>query len=60
MVHRFNERIRLVFQLRKVINAIIAAASSPGECVIGDGKIFVSQIEDIVHVRIKERGQEAL
>ena len=44
----------------EVINAIISAASSPGESAIGDGKIFVSPIEDIVRVRTKERGKGAL
>jgi|TARA_B100001750_G_C15304234_1_gene493858 nitrogen regulatory protein PII len=44
----------------EVINAIISAASSPGEGAIGDGKIFVSFVEDIVRVRTKERGEGAL
>lgn len=40
-----------------VIEAILDNASS-GE--IGDGKIFVSAVEDAIRVRTRERGDEAL
>lgn len=40
-----------------VIDAILDNASS-GE--IGDGKIFVSSVEDAIRVRTRERGNEAL
>ena len=43
-----------------VINAIIEASRSPGEGTIGDGKIFVTPIEDLVRVRTGERGDSAL
>ncbi len=40
-----------------VIEAVLHHASS-GE--IGDGKIFVSPVEDAIRVRTRERGDEAL
>lgn len=43
--------------VEKVIAAITAAARS-GE--IGDGKIFVSSIEDAIRIRTGERGDSAL
>jgi nitrogen regulatory protein P-II 1 len=39
------------------IEAIIAAAQT-GQ--IGDGKIFVSSVEEVVRIRTKERGREAI
>ena len=44
----------------RVVAAIIAAARSPGEGVIGDGKIFISKVEDAVRVRTQDRGDAAL
>ena len=41
----------------EVIDAIIAAAKT-GK--IGDGKIFVTDVEDCVRIRTGERGVEAL
>ncbi len=41
----------------KVVDAIMAAAKT-GK--IGDGKIFVSAVEDTVRIRTGERGKEAL
>lgn len=43
-----------------VINAIIDAAKGPGEGDIGDGKIFVTRVEDLARVRTGERGDSAL
>ena len=43
--------------VEKVIEIIIEAART-GE--IGDGKIFVSNIEEVVRVRTGERGKEAI
>ena len=40
-----------------VINAIIDAASS-GK--IGDGKIFVSKVEDVIRIRTGEHGSSAI
>ncbi|MBI4298653.1 MAG: P-II family nitrogen regulator [Chloroflexi bacterium] len=44
----------------KVIAAIVEAARSPGEGAIGDGKIFISRVEEAVRVRTGERGESAL
>ncbi len=44
----------------KVIKAITEAARSPGEGAIGDGKIFITDVQDAVRVRTNERGEAAL
>lgn len=44
-------------QLEKVIEAVIESAAT-GE--IGDGKIFVSAIDDCIQVRTGRRGEEAI
>ena len=46
--------------LEKVIDAILEAARSPGGGNLGDGKIFVSQVLDVVRVSSGERGAIAL
>ncbi len=43
-----------------VVNAIIGAARSPDGGQIGDGKIFISRVEDVVRVRTGEHGEVAL
>jgi nitrogen regulatory protein P-II 1 len=43
--------------LKKTVDAIIKSAWTG---VIGDGKIFVSNIEDVIRIRTKEEGPEAL
>ena len=43
-----------------VIDAIIDAARGPDGGQIGDGKIIVSPIEDVVRVRTGERGESAI
>jgi nitrogen regulatory protein PII len=44
-------------KLEKVIDAILKTAKT-GQ--IGDGKIFVSEIEDVIRIRTEESGREAL
>ena len=44
-------------QLKEVINALMKAAQT-GQ--IGDGKIFVSDLEDVIRIRTGERGKEAI
>ena len=44
-------------QVEEAINTIIKAAYS-GE--IGDGKIFVSPLEEVVRIRTSERGEKAI
>ncbi|HEM47541.1 MAG TPA: P-II family nitrogen regulator [Alphaproteobacteria bacterium] len=43
--------------VERVVEAIVAAART-GQ--VGDGKIFVSPVEDLVRVRTGESGEEAL
>ena len=42
------------------IEAILGAARADDEGAIGDGKIFISQISEVVRVRTDERNEEAL
>ena len=46
--------------LDSVIDGVTNAARSPGGGNIGDGKIFVSQISDVVRVSSGERGEVAM
>ena len=46
--------------LEKVIEAIIDAARSPGGGNIGDGKIFVSPVTEVVRISSGERGEIAI
>ena len=41
----------------EIVNAIVEAANTDK---IGDGKIFVLPVEDVIRVRTKERGRSAL
>jgi nitrogen regulatory protein P-II 1 len=41
----------------RVIDAVVAAASTGS---IGDGKVWSTEVEDVVRVRTGERGAEAL
>ncbi len=43
-----------------VINAIIRGARSPGDGEVGDGKIFVTRVEDVIRVRTGETGEAAI
>ena len=42
------------------IDAIAQAARSDSEGKIGDGKIFILPLEDVMRIRTRERGPEAL
>lgn len=44
-------------KLEKVVDAIIKTAKT-GQ--IGDGKIFISDVEDVIRIRTEESGREAL
>ncbi len=44
-------------QLDRIVEAIIAAANTN---TIGDGKIFVTTVEEAIRIRTGERGDEAL
>ena len=58
----FNPKIKIELvvaaeQVDKVVEAIRSAANSEK---IGDGKIFVLPIEDVMRVRTGERGKDAI
>lgn len=45
------------------VDAIISAARSKGEkkdAIVGDGKIFIQQLEDCIRIRTNERGRSAI
>ena len=42
------------------VNAIVEAARSGPEGRIGDGKIFILPLDDVVRIRTGERGPEAI
>ena len=44
----------------EAINAIIESARTPGEGQIGDGKIFITPVTEVVRVRTRERGEDAI
>lgn len=44
-------------QVEKTVEAIVAAAQTGR---IGDGKIFVSPVEDVIRIRTGERGKNAI
>ena len=44
----------------KVIDAIIEASRSSGDGEIGDGKIFITHVAEVIRVRTGERGGDAL
>jgi nitrogen regulatory protein P-II 1 len=53
-------KIELVLEddmLERAIDAILQAAHTGR---IGDGKIFISSVEDVIRVRTGERGKEAI
>ncbi|MBE8189871.1 MAG: P-II family nitrogen regulator, partial [Candidatus Thioglobus sp.] len=47
-------------QVDAVIEAISASAKSEGEGSVGDGKIFVNNLEKVVRIRTGETGSTAL
>ncbi|MDG0865757.1 P-II family nitrogen regulator [Candidatus Lucifugimonas marina] len=44
----------------KIIDAILGSAKSSEEGAIGDGKIFVSPVSEVIRVRTGERDEAAL
>jgi nitrogen regulatory protein PII len=44
----------------KVVETIVQGARSGAEGKIGDGKIFISPLEQVVRIRTGETGEEAL
>lgn len=46
--------------LDTTVDAILESAVDEGEAVIGSGKIFVTQLEECIRIRTKERGGQAI
>ncbi|GAB4042444.1 MAG: P-II family nitrogen regulator [Rubrivivax sp.] len=46
--------------LQKSIDAILEGARSGPDGAVGDGKIFVVPLEDVIRIRTGERGQKAI
>jgi len=44
----------------KIVDAIIGAAKSSEDGAIGDGKIFISPVSEVIRVRTGERNDAAL
>ena len=44
----------------EILDAIVKAARSDEEGNIGDGKIFVLPVDDVVRIRTGERGADAV
>jgi nitrogen regulatory protein P-II 1 len=42
------------------INAIINSAKKNGKGEVGDGKIFILPLEDVIRIRTNERGKDAI
>ncbi|MBI4568482.1 MAG: P-II family nitrogen regulator [Planctomycetes bacterium] len=60
----FNTKLKLEIiiadeKVESVVQAITASAKS-AEGKIGDGKIFISPVEEVVRIRTGERGEEAI
>lgn len=55
-----NIKLEVVMEAKIVETAIsaVCAAACTGE--VGDGKVFVSPVEEVVRIRTGERGREAL
>jgi len=45
---------------KKVVDAILNSAKTTENGQIGDGKIFISEISDVIRVRTGDTGKKAL
>lgn len=46
--------------VQKTVDAILRGARSDGEGAVGDGKIFVVPLEDVIRIRTGEHGVKAI
>jgi nitrogen regulatory protein P-II 1 len=53
-------KIEIVLSGDKVNDAVAAIINSARTGKIGDGKIFVSALEDVIRIRTGEKGEQAL
>ena len=65
MVPNLNPGIRLEIAVNEefvdtTINAILSAAESNEDGLVGGGKIFIQPLERVIRIRTKEEGKEAI
>ena len=53
-------KIDIVVKDEMVDNTIIAVVNAAKTGKIGDGKIFVSSLDEVIRIRTEERGEEAV
>jgi nitrogen regulatory protein PII len=53
-------KIEIVLPDARVENAVAAIVSSAKTGKIGDGKVFVSDVEEIIRIRTEEKGDSAI
>lgn len=53
-------KIEMVVKEEMVDDAVKAVVSSAKTGKIGDGKIFISSLDDVVRIRTEEKGSEAI
>jgi nitrogen regulatory protein PII len=46
--------------VQKAVDAIVSAARTEGGGAVGDGKIFIQALEDVIRIRTGERGSSAV
>ncbi|MCL6582227.1 MAG: P-II family nitrogen regulator [bacterium] len=57
---RSKIKVEIIIQDEKVQEAMDVIADAVKTGNIGDGKIFVTPVEDVMRIRTKERGEDAL
>lgn len=53
-------KIEIVLRDKDVEQAVLSITSAVFTGQIGDGKIFLSEVKDVIRVRTNERGEDAL
>ncbi|MCX8029127.1 MAG: P-II family nitrogen regulator [Brevinematales bacterium] len=62
---RFVRKVKLEIAVNDefvepTVNTLLKVARSEGDGRIGDGKIFILPLEDVIRIRTGERGREAI
>jgi nitrogen regulatory protein P-II 1 len=65
MQPRLVQKVRVTIAVNdtyaaRAVDAIIKGARTEGEGAVGDGKIFVQALEDVIRIRTGERGETAI
>jgi nitrogen regulatory protein P-II 1 len=53
-------KIDIVVEKEKVVKVVDAILRSAKTGQVGDGKIFISEVEEVIRIRTEESGKEAL